>query len=494
MKNIMATLREKLSTGSLKLLTAPYLPDGLIWAALLLAYTDSMIVLIGQPAGYWIDRMRAVSQVPVLQNILAAGSWAYILTALAYFAFLWLCLIIFTRSVALILWLCVSFVHLHHSLAWAVNASHVFQGETANVMAELMIVAISALVSGVILVKLLLPRATSNEHSRLRSRLQPMAFWGWVVGLAGFVLLLAIVPRGGWMQLHPKHTPGKRAVSAVTYDSARHRIVLFGGISEWIGSSFYHERDTWEWDGKDWIEMKPKNSPPARAGHMMAYDEKNGIVVLFGGEDQSGTFMLSDTWTWDGEDWTQMSPEFYPSSRRGGQMFYDPETQKIILTGGFYYATGKVFTPISDTWAWDGKNWEYVSNLPANLMITNPNVAYLPSLKYPILYDYKRLLQWTNSQWQVLEVGSMPTNRFGPWLVSDPTMERMLIFGGIENNIQQNDTWLFADGAWKELHPDLTPAPRDAHVMFYDPARKSFIVYGGISTYALDDMWEYVLP
>ena len=127
-------------------------------------------------------------------------------------------------------------------------------------------------------------------------------------------------------------------------------------------------------------------------------------------------------------------------------------------------------------------------------MITNPNVAFNPSLKHPVLFDYKQLLGWTNNQWQPLNTGSMPPSRFGTWLAADPQNSKMLIFGGVDNNVQRNDTWLFDGGAWKELHPGLTPSPRDAHIMFYDSTRNSFVVYGGISTYALDDMWEYVLP
>ncbi len=43
---------------------------------------------------------------------------------------------------------------------------------------------------------------------------------------------------------------------------------------------------------------------------------------------------------------------------------------------------------------------------------------------------------------------------------------------------------------------NATPSPRDAYVMFFDPTRHSFIIYGGMDTqrYSLDDMWEYTPP
>jgi len=495
MKTTMETLREKMSSGSPKILDAPYLPSGLIWAALLLAYTDCLSVLLGQPAGYWIDRNRSVSQFPLLENILSAGVPAYLLTGVVYLVLLWIALTIFTRSLALVLWLPVSFVHLSHILTWLMTTSRLIQPDTGSLLANMAIGAVSALALGIVLVQILLPKTIiSHTPSGLRGWLKPIALWSWIVGLIALVSISAIWPRGGWTQLHPEHTPGVRASSAVTYDSVRHRMVLFGGISDWIGSSFYYEHDTWEWDGNDWIQMKPKTSPPARTGHMMVYDEKSGVVVLFGGEDKSGTYMFADTWVWDGKNWTQMTPNGYPTGRRGGQMFYDPQAEKIILTGGFYYAPGKVFTALNDVWSWDGKNWEYIATSPENLIMTNPNVAFTPTLNQPTLFNYKQLLGWTNNQWQAIDVGDMPPSRFGTWLAADPQSGKMLLFGGVDNNIQRNDTWLFDGGTWRELHPQLTPAPRDAHIMFFDPARNAFVVYGGISTYALDDMWEYVFP
>jgi hypothetical protein len=97
----------------------------------------------------------------------------------------------------------------------------------------------------------------------------------------------------------------------------------------------------------------------------------------------------------------------------------------------------------------------------------------MPSLNRPVLFDYARLLQWTNNQWQPVDVGSMPVSRFGTCLAADARSGRMMIFGGTDNNLQRNDSWSFDGGAWKELHPHLTPAARDAHVMFYDPTRDS---------------------
>ncbi|MBK8232988.1 MAG: hypothetical protein IPK72_20990 [Candidatus Eisenbacteria bacterium] len=83
---------------------------------------------------------------------------------------------------------------------------------------------------------------------------------------------------------------------ALAYDSARGRTVLFGGVEV---SSYVS--DTWEWDGSNWTRQNPAVSPPARSGHALAYDSARGRTVLFGGfyaVAGNGSY-LSDTWEWD---------------------------------------------------------------------------------------------------------------------------------------------------------------------------------------------------
>jgi pimeloyl-ACP methyl ester carboxylesterase len=79
----------------------------------------------------------------------------------------------------------------------------------------------------------------------------------------------------------------------MAYDAARGQVVLFGGLD--INNVLLN--DTWVWDGTDWTQKSPANSPTPRAQHEMAYDALRGQVVLFGGWDGSGT--PNDTWVWE---------------------------------------------------------------------------------------------------------------------------------------------------------------------------------------------------
>jgi hypothetical protein len=483
-------LRDRLASGSLKLFSAPYLPFGLILAALLLAFTDLAVLLLEQPAAYWLDADRAESGLPFIQGILANGLLASALAGLLYLALLWLLLTILTRSAALLLWLPVGFLHASHALGWA--AIRIFDLSFPPLASGMA----AALLLAIFLVAILL-RPTPAPFRRWVRWLWTALPILWVIALVGLVAFRVILPKPGWQALKPEHTPGPRANTAVAFDLTRQKTVLFGGVSIWVGSSYLHNNDTWEWDGQDWMEIEPVTRPALRAGHMMAYDEANGVMVMFGGEDKSGSFMMGDTWLWDGNDWTQVFPQISPSPRRGGQMFFDKASGHIILAGGFTrkYPDNDI-EQFGDAWLWDGGNWQYVTSYESWILITNSANGYDPVRNQAVVFDYNSLLIWSNNTWTKIQPSVQPPFRWGPALAANPGTGKMILFGGIENDIRQNDTWLLDGDTWTQLHPDLSPAPRDAHAMFFDSTRNSFIIFGGLNEnrFAMDDMWELVLP
>ena len=64
----------------------------------------------------------------------------------------------------------------------------------------------------------------------------------------------------------------------MAFDHARGTILLFGGIGP--GGRL---DDTWEWDGNTWTRLITTKSPPSRYWHAMASDTARKRIVLFGG-------------------------------------------------------------------------------------------------------------------------------------------------------------------------------------------------------------------
>ena len=109
--------------------------------------------------------------------------------------------------------------------------------------------------------------------------------------------------------------------------------------------------DTWEWDGKNWTQIKSTTSPLGRHLHAMAYDSARQRTVLFGGNKALTTTSLGDTWAWDGKVWTLMKPTNPPRRRWSHGMAYDSNRRRTVLFGG---TTWIPFKPpiLSDTWEW----------------------------------------------------------------------------------------------------------------------------------------------
>jgi len=71
----------------------------------------------------------------------------------------------------------------------------------------------------------------------------------------------------------------------------------------------------------------------------MAYDPDLNEIVLYGGASSS------DTWTWDGIDWTQVFPTNAPHDRYAYPMVYDGAAHTVVIFGGF--SSGPA---LGDTW------------------------------------------------------------------------------------------------------------------------------------------------
>ncbi len=111
--------------------------------------------------------------------------------------------------------------------------------------------------------------------------------------------------------------PPPRDAPALAFDAARGVMVFFGGLTNNTALN-----DTWEWDGAAWTQ-RSVSGPSARAGHAMAYDSARGVTVLFGGAGVGPFFEpFRDTWEWNGVQWMQRASSGPPGASFLG-MGYD---------------------------------------------------------------------------------------------------------------------------------------------------------------------------
>lgn len=264
-----------------------------------------------------------------------------------------------------------------------------------------------------------------------------------------------------WSQAAPANSPSPRGWPAVAYDAAHHQVVLFGGysadsstgVAAWLG-------DTWIWDGANWTQQNPATSPSGRTSSAAVYDPTHRNVVLFGGQD-SGDNFLNDTWMWDGADWSQAAPANSPPGRGDAAMAFDANTGQAVLFGG---RNNFPFVYFSDTWTWDGTNWSQASpatHPPAGYTIPS---AWNPDVGQVVLWDPSSpegTWAWDGSNWLQLAPATTPASRFAPALAFHGKTGTLVLFGGDgPGGGLLNDTWTLQLGA---THLVVT-APASARV------------------------------
>jgi hypothetical protein len=173
-----------------------------------------------------------------------------------------------------------------------------------------------------------------------------------------------------WTRIYPAHSPSARAGFAMTYDACRQKVVLFGGTGDRRELA-----DTWEYNGFDWVQVSVNTAPPARQLTAMIHDSEQCRIVLWGGLPKGSLHGLSDTWEFDGTNWTQRHPGTSPPGRWAHAMAYDAARQRSVLFGGYgpAYSGG---TQLGDTWEYDGNNWIRIESLNTPTSREQHGMAY----------------------------------------------------------------------------------------------------------------------
>lgn len=292
--------------------------------------------------------------------------------------------------------------------------------------------------------------------------------------------------------------PSDRMSAALAYDSNRQRTVLFGGADV---NSIPRTDTTWEWNGSLWLQRFPANNPPARYAHAMVYDSARQRIVMFGGRDTSQT-ELNDTWEWDGTNWLQATTTMAPSARIHFGMAFDSARQRTVLFGGWSPST-----PFGDTWEWDGSSWTQVATtVPGPAARHAHAMVYDQHAQHTLLFGGSNppqsqrndLWSWDGVAWRQILTAVSPGARHHHALAYDPVHRMTVLQGGAHiRGALRDDSWAWNGAAWIELSgPQVTPARAFASTT-YDESRGRVCLFGGRDgargvpgESTLNDAWE----
>ncbi len=327
-----------------------------------------------------------------------------------------------------------------------------------------------------------------------------------------------------WNEEFPALVPPSYGPVAA-YDSARRRIVLYGGLG-----MNYTSHATYEWDGQQWYATMALPAGPVYGPHYLAYDEargecvmlaswgtftyRNGVwtprnltgwsppmrdraamaydavrqrVVFAGGWGGTG-----DTAEWTGSVWL---PSGATSEVVGAGMAFDPVRRRIMMAGG-EDARGD---PLSITRSYDGVAWS-TTRPDGRLLGISPPAAYdafrrsivaITDSPWPNNYggwtwrSSGLLLEKVYQEWSVPETGGA--------MAFDPLRQRVVLFGGQSRRWGVHSTTLLWNGqAWQQLVVSGPPA-RHSHAMAFDHLNNAVLLFGGVAApfTLLNDTWRF---
>ena len=256
---------------------------------------------------------------------------------------------------------------------------------------------------------------------------------------------------GSWRRVSASG-PGPRTFPGFAFDESRREAVLFGGNRVLFGPEGELDTllaDTWVRRQGRW-SRRDVDGPPARSEPVMAYDSRRRRVVLFGGYQRSprGNVRLGDTWEWDGARWSRADTAAGPAARSSAALAYDDRRGRMVLFGG--RATEALS---GETWEWDGRQWSRVIGGDADPRF-NAVMAFDGDAGVLLRFG-----GWTGKvrtgdtwlfhapQWRRLDVtGPSPRNHSA--MAYDAGRRRTVLFGGHDGETVFGDTWEWDGTRW----------------------------------------------
>ncbi len=317
--------------------------------------------------------------------------------------------------------------------------------------------------------------------------------------------------KGDAIWLRPKSLgdAGKRIHSTWGYDPGRDVVVAYGGCSQ-VSSPFIchaaNQKLTAEWDGERWQDIDTTEHPGSIGHHAaaMSYDHVNDRLVLFGGYlNQSGYEPNAETWAYDGSNWEQLAPPQSPPARARHTMVWDPVNSQIVLFGGHDQSNQTVY---DDVWAFDGTSWQQLPSTGGPGPLHTHAAAWhsgrdemfvfggFETVNFPQQVGSTQLWSYSPSTGQWQQHADAPVGVGASQIAYDQIRDKLVMFGGRDGALGTSvyETFEWNGATWTaDIKPVWFPDARFAHGMMWLPARGVAFLYGGYFSRAARDTWYY---
>ncbi len=252
-----------------------------------------------------------------------------------------------------------------------------------------------------------------------------------------------------WSQKIPSgEIPAARTGHAMAAIHGTDKLILFGGFND------TYLDDTWIYDLSEdsWTELWYSNRPDARAYHAMSSIYKQSKVLLFGGFIEDG-YEIKDTWLFDfsSMSWIKKYPVENPPERRAFSMAPIYNTDKVIIFGGWSMSLK------SDTWIYDVSDysWERIIHETSGILIGRQGHAmdYIFAKDQVVMFggydtahnynDETWVYDLNDNIWTKKTQSSKPTGRTSSKMVSVWAENKIVLFGGRNNDGFLDETWIY---------------------------------------------------
>ncbi len=181
---------------------------------------------------------------------------------------------------------------------------------------------------------------------------------------------------GGFTRLQPITSPPHRSDAGLAYCPATSEFVLFGGFSTQGALT-----DTWTWNGTNWTQRFPAANPPD--ARRLVTDPSGGVLAL-----RRMVSTTPDQWLWDGTNWTQGPLFAAPYSWEFVHADHDPVRNRVVAVMEY-----------GNAWEWDGATW---TALPARSTQFSYVSTYSPGTG-ELWFDGGGAYQaWNGASWRTI--------------------------------------------------------------------------------------------